>query len=124
MDAEKFMRSKGIRQTNLQLSAHERILKSMQKWVELHPAPDKPVLSIGGSSNFSPRQLLNEVASRSTTGLLIEEMVETARSQGPLDLDDILGWFEGHAPRGADEAPYPVSTHGPRSLYENFTEHK
>jgi hypothetical protein len=75
-------------------SLHEGLVKSMQVWVERHPNPDVPALSVAGGEQFTPRQLLKEVIERSDSGLFFEELVATAAARSSVKLDEILAWFE------------------------------
>jgi len=73
-------------------------MTALQKWVERHPNPDVPALSIAASGQFSPRQLLEEVRESSDTGLFLEEMIETAITKGPAKLEEVLSLFDGTEP--------------------------
>jgi hypothetical protein len=78
-------------------SVHEAIVRALQKWVERHPNPDVPAMSIATSGQFTPRQLLQAVCDRSETGVFVEEMIEAAVAANEVELDDILNRFEESA---------------------------
>jgi len=77
-----------------QQSVHDAVVEALEAWVNRHPAPDTPVLSIAVSGQYSPRQLLCEVRDRSETGLQIEEMIETAVASKAYTLKQILDLFQ------------------------------
>lgn len=84
---------------------HEAVVNALQTWVERHPNPDVPALSIATSGQFTPRQLLQEVRERSDTGLFLEEMIETAVANGAAKLEEVMSLFEGSEPAAASETP-------------------
>jgi hypothetical protein len=81
---------------------HHAVVNALQTWVERHPNPDVPALSIAAAGQFTPRQLLQEVLERSETGLFLEEMIETAAGNGPAKLEEILSSFEGSEPTATE----------------------
>lgn len=88
-----------------QRPVHEVVVQALEKWVERHPNPDVPAMSIATSGQFTPRQLLHEIRDRSDTGLLLEEMIETAVVKQAVTLDELLSWFEGEEPNAVHDAP-------------------
>jgi hypothetical protein len=79
-------------------TVHEAVVKALEAWVDRHPTPDAPALSIAVSGQFTPRQLLCEVRDRSDTGLQLEEMIETAVANKSCTLDEVLSLFGGPEP--------------------------
>ncbi len=73
---------------------HDSVLAALHKWVELHPSPDTPALSIAQTGQFSPRQLLHEVDEQTETGQLLEEMIEVAAVRHPGGVLGVLSMFE------------------------------
>jgi hypothetical protein len=55
----------------------ESFAKTLSAWADAHPAPDKPVLSLG-TGYLSPRQLASAVKRDTPEGQLFCRMVEHA----------------------------------------------
>lgn len=91
--------------TREETSLHQSVMNALAKWVERHPAPDAPALSIAQTGQFSPRQLLKEVAEQSETGQLVEEMIDHAAAfDHPEGLEGVLRMFEREGPSQEEES--------------------
>jgi hypothetical protein len=86
-------RSEGRRPPSEGGSAHEQIYASLLHWVEHHPNPDAPALSIAGSGDYSPRELLEAVGSRSDVGQFFEAMIVNGASIYEDGLEGVLRSF-------------------------------
>ena len=94
---------------------HDSVLGALRKWVEGHPAPDVPALSIAQAGQFSPRQLLQEVVEQTDTGQLLEEMIDHAAAHHKEGLEGVLRMFDQQEPpleKGEVQAYYGPSSSG------------
>lgn len=52
------------------------IIKAIEEWVNKHPAPDKPILQLGGTGQvYSPRKLLEEMQKDTDIGQKHKKMI-------------------------------------------------
>jgi hypothetical protein len=63
---------------NFRLSSNEQhqLRAALKAWVDHHPEPDKPAISVANAGQFSPRQIYNEVVEESEFGEFFIRLVE------------------------------------------------
>ena len=69
----------------------ERLLAALKSWVDAHPAPDKPAISIAQGGTYSPRQIYEEVLEDSGFGQFFVRMVE--HGAGLAGFEEVLKGF-------------------------------
>jgi hypothetical protein len=72
---------------------HQQISDALQVWVEHHPAPDEPVLSVANFGQLSPRELSAAIEQGTPAGRFVESMILFGAAQDRSGLDGVLESF-------------------------------
>jgi len=92
-------------------NAHDRILSALRIWLENHPSPDQPAISIAQMGSFTPQQIVNAVENSTDAGNFFESMIVFAAKEENTTLDSILESFRTeHEPsNGNDQFSIPAT---------------
>jgi hypothetical protein len=87
-------------------SVHDRILSTLQFWLQRHPRPDDPALNIAGLGRYSPRELTAAVAEKNEVGQFFEMLIVNGARAQTEGLEGVLRLFREEGQSGAIKSSF------------------